>query len=81
MIQPLLAEFFGTAIIMLGFVYFKSFPVFIVIYVIAKSITMGHLNPLITLWYYFGGKINVATAVSYVIAQVLAVVIIAKTDL
>jgi hypothetical protein len=80
MIQRLLAEFVGTAIIMLGYQYFQSLPIFLAIYVIAKTVTLADMNPLVTLWYYLGGKTNLATALSYVVAQVLAVVIIAKTD-
>jgi len=81
MIQSLLAAFVGSAIIMLGFRYFHSLAILLVIYVIAKTITLAHLNPLVTLWYYLQGKMNLTTSVLYVIAQILPVVIIAKTDL
>ena len=80
MIQRLLAEFIGTAMIMLGYHYFASLPISLAIYVIAKTITLADMNPVVTLWYYLQGKSNISNAVSYIIAQILAVIIIAKTD-
>ena len=80
MIQSLLAEFVGVSLIMLGYHYFASLPVSLAIYVIAKALTLGHLNPLVTLWYYTKNKITMLNATYYIIAQILAVMMIAKTD-
>jgi glycerol uptake facilitator-like aquaporin len=81
MIQSLLGEFLGTASIIAGYQYFYSLPIILAIILIAKSVTLGHLNPAVTMWYYMAGKIDVVTAVSYVITQCIAVLVIAKTDL
>jgi glycerol uptake facilitator-like aquaporin len=80
MIQPLLAEFVGVSMIMLGFHYVASLPVSLAIYVLAKALTLGHLNPLVTLWYFMKNKLSMLNATYYIIAQILAVVMIAKTD-
>ena len=81
MIQSLLGEFLGTAAVIAGYQYFHSLAIILTVIVLSKTVTLGHLNPAVTVWYYMAGKISITTAISYIIAQLLAVVVIAKTDL
>lgn len=83
MIRALLSEFVGTAMVIAGYAYFHSLPMILTVIVIAKALTLGQLNPAVTLWYYMSGKLDIMSAISYVVAQSLAVVtvIITKTDL
>ena len=80
MIPPLLAEFVGVSSIMLGYQFFDSLPILLAIYVIVKTITLAHLNPLVTLWYFLKNKVTMLNATYHIIVQLLAVIMIAKTD-
>lgn len=72
-------EFIGTLAIVYGSAkYGGSLLIILAIIVITKTVTEGHLNPAITFWYYLAGKIDVQTAVMYVVSQLAASVLVFK---
>lgn len=83
MLVSLLSEFVGTFVIILGYAYFNTLPIILTLIVLAKTVTLGHLNPAVTIWYYVSGKMDITKAALYILAQCLAPVlfVILKTDL
>ena len=45
---------------------------------IAKVVTMGHLNPAVTFWYYLTKKIDGVTALTYMVSQFTAAFVVFK---
>ena len=73
-----LLEFIGTLIIIYGGAVFDWLPIVLVIVVITKTVTMGHLNPAVTLWYYLARKIDGLTALTYIVSQFTAALVVFK---
>jgi glycerol uptake facilitator-like aquaporin len=73
-----LLEFLGTLLILYGSAEFGWLPIVLAITVVAKSLTMSHLNPAVTLWYYLSGKIDATTSLMYVASQCLAAFVVFK---
>jgi glycerol uptake facilitator-like aquaporin len=74
-----LYEFIGTLAILYGAAkYSDALPIVLAIFVIAKTVTSGHLNPAITFFYYLSGKIDATTALMYVASQCLAAFVVFK---
>jgi glycerol uptake facilitator-like aquaporin len=73
-----LYEFLGTFAILYGTSVFGALPVVLVLIVIAKAVTLGHLNPAVTFWYYLTGKIDQKTALAYTVVQYFAAFVIFK---
>jgi glycerol uptake facilitator-like aquaporin len=75
----ILYEFIGTLAIVYGAAkYSDALPIVLAIFVIAKTVTSGHLNPAITFFYYLSGKIDASTALMYVISQLTAAFVVFK---
>jgi glycerol uptake facilitator-like aquaporin len=75
----ILYEFIGTLAIVYGSAkYGGSLLIILAIIVITKTVTAGHLNPAITLWYYLAGKIDAQSALMYVASQLAASVLVFK---
>jgi glycerol uptake facilitator-like aquaporin len=75
----ILYEFIGTLAILYGSAkYGGALLITLVIYVIAKTVTSGHLNPAVTFFYYLSGKTDGPTALMYVISQFMAAFVIFK---
>jgi len=73
-----LLEFLGTLLIIYGSAEFGWLPIVLAFTVVAKSLTMAHLNPVVTLWYYLSGKIDATTSLMYVASQCLATFVVFK---
>lgn len=74
-----LYEFIGTLAILYGSAkYGGALLITLVIYVIAKTITAGHLNPAVTFFYYLSGKMDATTSLMYVASQCLAAFVVFK---
>jgi len=72
-------EFIGTLAILYGSArYGGALLITLVIYVIAKTVTSGHLNPAVTFFYYLSGKTDGPTALMYMISQFMAAFVIFK---
>jgi glycerol uptake facilitator-like aquaporin len=75
----ILYEFIGTLAIVYGSAkYASSLLIILTIFVIAKTVTAGHLNPAITFFYYLSGKTDASTALMYVVSQLTAAFVIFK---
>lgn len=70
--MSVISEFLGTYAIVYGTAAYGWLPIVLLIIILAKTITLGHLNPAVTLWYYFAGKIDTTTAMMYIFAQYAA---------
>ena len=80
MYTPAFVEFLGTSLL-IGAVSFTGTPLLIVsAFAIAIAfggkISGGHFNPAITAWALLTGKIGKSKALSYIIAQLSAVMFI-----
>ena len=74
-----LYEFIGTLAILYGSAkYSHALPIILVIYVIAKTVTSGHLNPVVTFFYYLSGRTDGTTALMYIASQFMAAFVIFK---
>jgi len=72
-------EFIGTLAIVYGSAkYGGSLLIILAIIVVTKTLTAGHLNPAITLWYYMADKIDAQTALMYVTSQLAASLVVFK---
>ena len=77
--MSILYEFIGTLAIVYGAAKFGgALLITLAIYVIAKTVTAGHLNPAITFFYYLSGKTDASTALMYVVSQLTAAFVIFK---
>jgi glycerol uptake facilitator-like aquaporin len=75
----ILYEFIGTLAILYGSAkYGGALLITLVIYVIAKTVTSGHLNPAVTFFYYLSGKTDGPTALMYVVSQLTAAFVVFK---
>ena len=74
----ILYEFLGTLSIIFGYAEYNVLWIILTIIVISKSITLGHLNPAVTFWYYLAGKIDWKTALAYIVTQYTAAFVIFK---
>jgi len=75
----ILYEFIGTLAILYGSArYGGALLITLAIYVIAKTVTSGHLNPAVTFFYYLSGKTDGPTALMYVISQFMAAFVVFK---
>jgi len=80
MFSPALVEFLGTSLLV-GTVAFTGVPVLIVAALavaigLGGKVSGGHFNPAVTAWALASGKIGQAKAVSYMIAQIAAAVLV-----
>ena len=73
-----LYEFLGSLAILYVSAVYGSLPSSIAIFIIAKIITGGHLNPAVTFWSYLVGKTDRATALAYTVVQYAAAFVIFK---
>lgn len=78
MVIGILYEFIGTLAILYGTAVFGWLPIVLLFIVIAKTVTLGHLNPAVTLWYYLAGKINGSKALAYILSQFAASLVVFK---
>jgi glycerol uptake facilitator-like aquaporin len=78
MVIGILYEFIGTLAILYGTAVFGWLPIVLLFIVIAKTVTLGHLNPAVTLWYYLAGKIDGQKALAYMLSQFAASIAIFK---
>jgi glycerol uptake facilitator-like aquaporin len=75
--MSILYEFIGTLAILYGSAkYGGALLITLAIYVIAKTVTAGHLNPAVTFFYYLSGKADASTALMYMLAQFMAAFVI-----
>ena len=74
------SEFFGTALLLSAIAFSGQSLVIIGVFALAVYITGpisgGHMNPAVTLWAYLSNKIGYSRAVSHVVAQLLAAVLV-----
>lgn len=70
--MSILYEFLGTSLIVYGTAAYGSLFIILACIVVAKSVTLGHLNPAVTLWYYLAGKLDASTATMYILSQLTA---------
>jgi glycerol uptake facilitator-like aquaporin len=73
-----LYEFLGTSTVLYATATFGVLPIILLFMVIAKTVTLGHLNPAVTFWYYLNGKINGSKALAYILSQFAASLVIFK---
>jgi glycerol uptake facilitator-like aquaporin len=75
--MSILYEFIGTLAILYGAAkYSDALPIVLAIFVIAKTVTSGHLNPAITFFYYLSGKTDASTALMYMLSQFMAAFVV-----
>jgi len=80
MYTPAFVEFLGTSLLV-GAVSFAGSPLIVVatfalIQALGGKISGGHFNPAVTAWALLQGKISNQKALSYVIAQLSAAVLV-----
>ncbi len=80
MYTPALVEFLGTALIVGAFAFTGSQTLIVAALALALGfggkISGGHFNPAVTAYSLMSGKIGQAKALTYIIAQLLAAVLV-----
>jgi glycerol uptake facilitator-like aquaporin len=74
--EKVLYEFLGTLAILSAAEYYHNLAITVMVIVIAKFLTGGHLNPAFTFLYYLAGNITWKVAIVYVLAQLSSAVVV-----